>query len=77
MDELRGMFARAGLSRPQEGRWVAGVASGLAARLGIDAWIVRLLFFLLLAVGGSALLLYGLLWFCMPPVGWIPPARTP
>lgn len=77
MDEVRGMFARAGLSRPQQGRWLAGVAAGVAARLGIDAWIVRLLLVVLAVAGGSAVLVYALLWFCMPPVGWIPPARTP
>ena len=77
MDELRGTFARAGLLRPQQGRWLAGVAAGVAARLNVDAWVVRLLLLLLLAAGGSAVLVYAVLWICMPPVGWIPPARTP
>lgn len=77
MDELRGMFARAGLVRPQQGRWLAGVAAGLATRLGIDAWVVRLLLLVLVVMGASGLPIYVILWVCMPPVGWIPPARTP
>lgn len=76
MDEVRATFARAGLVRVQRGRWLAGVAAGLAARLTIDAWIVRLLLVILAFMGGSAVLLYVILWFCMPPVGWIPPARS-
>lgn len=77
MDELRATFARAGLVRPQQGRWLAGVAAGVAARVGIDAWILRLVLVVLSVMGGSAVLLYIGLWICMPPAGWIPPARTP
>lgn len=77
MDQVRETFARAGLSRPQTGRWLAGVCTGLAARLGVDPWIPRLAFVLLTVMGGSSLLVYAVLWFCMPPQGWIAPPRTP
>lgn len=77
METVRETFARAGLVRPQAGRWLAGVCAGVAGRLGIDAWIVRLLLILLLVMGGSSILIYAVLWLCMPPQGWVPPVRTP
>ncbi len=77
MDQLRAAFAKAGLTRPYEGRWLGGVAAGLAVRLGIDAWIVRLAFVLISVLPGSSLVLYVLLWICMPPTGWVAPVRTP
>ena len=46
------------LHRPTEGRMMAGVAAGIADRLGIDRWIVRLAFLLLFFGGGAGLLLY-------------------
>ena len=77
MDGIRAAFARAGLSRPQTGRWLAGVCAGVAARLGVDAWIVRLVLVLLLVLPGSPFLIYAVLWFCMPSQGWVGPPRTP
>lgn len=77
MDSIRGAFARAGLSRPQSGRWLAGVCAGVAARLGVDAWVVRLVLILLLVLPGSPFLIYAILWVCMPPQGWIAPLRAP
>ena len=77
MDGVRQAFARAGLSRPQTGRWLAGVCAGVAARLDIDAWIVRLVLVALLVLPGSPFLIYAVLWICMPPQGWVPPVRTP
>ncbi|MBO0901376.1 PspC domain-containing protein [Cellulomonas sp. zg-ZUI22] len=76
MDGIRGAFARAGLVRPQNGRWLAGVCAGVAARTGIDAWMVRLALLLLTILPGSAVVVYAVLWFCMPPQGWVPPTRT-
>lgn len=77
MDQVRAAFARGGLVRPQTGRWLAGVCAGVAARFGIEAWVVRLLLVALIVLPGSAVVVYAVLWFCMPPVGWVPPARTP
>ena len=75
MDGVRAAFARAGLVRTYEGRWLAGVCSGVAARLGIEAWVVRLVLLLLLVLPGSPFLVYAVLWICMPPQGWVAPVR--
>lgn len=46
---------------------VAGVASGLAAYLGIDGVIIRLLFVIATVTGGWGLLIYIVLWLLVPP----------
>jgi signal transduction histidine kinase len=48
--------------RSEHDRVVAGVCSGLAARLGVDATLVRLVFALLALAGGAGILLYFALW---------------
>jgi signal transduction histidine kinase len=48
--------------RSEGDRVVAGVCGGIAAELGVDATLVRLLFALLALAGGAGLLLYGALW---------------
>jgi len=57
------------LVRPQEGRWLAGVAAGTANRLGIPHWVARLLFFLAFASGGIGLFLYVAGWLLIPAEG--------
>ncbi|HKX74416.1 MAG TPA: PspC domain-containing protein [Acidimicrobiia bacterium] len=57
------------LVRPQEGRWLAGVAIGVAHRLGIPPWVARLLFFLAFASGGVGLFLYLAGWLLIPAEG--------
>ncbi|GAB7052671.1 PspC domain-containing protein [Catenuloplanes indicus] len=60
-------FRSQGLVRPREGRLLAGVCAGLGRRFGLDANVARLLFVLvLLAVPGSQLLIYPMLWILMP-----------
>lgn len=60
------------LYRIREGAMVAGICSGLAAYLGIDAAIVRLLFVVLTVfTGGAGLIVYLVLLFVMPE------AKTP
>jgi phage shock protein PspC (stress-responsive transcriptional regulator) len=48
---------------------VAGVAAGIADRLGVERWVVRLAFVLLSAGGGSGVLLYVAAWLLMPEEG--------
>lgn len=48
--------------RSREDRVLAGVCGGLAARLGVDATVVRLVFALLALAGGAGILLYLALW---------------
>ena len=76
MDDLRSSLARQGLSRPRDGRVLAGVCAGLGARLGLRPWPARWLFLLvLLVVPGSQLLVYPVLWVLMPEEGWTPAPR--
>ncbi|GAB3531202.1 hypothetical protein GCM10027403_01300 [Arthrobacter tecti] len=47
-------------------RWIGGVASGIAARTGLDPILVRGLFVVLAIFGGIGLLAYGLAWALLP-----------
>lgn len=47
-------------------RWVGGVSSGIAARMGIDPIIVRGLFIVLTLFAGIGVLLYGIGWALLP-----------
>ncbi|MDO4900300.1 PspC domain-containing protein [Actinomyces sp.] len=60
-DSLR----RAGLARTNE-RWIAGVAGGVARRLGLDPTLVRCVWVVLVVFTGLGLVLYGLGWALMP-----------
>jgi phage shock protein C len=67
MTDIHDGFRRQGLVRPREGRVLAGVCAGLGRRFGLDAWMARLLFVLvLLVIPGSQLLIYPVLWILMP-----------
>jgi len=56
-----------GLVRPRNGRVLAGVCAGLGNRFGLEPWTARLLFVLILmALPGSQILLYPVLWILMP-----------
>jgi phage shock protein PspC (stress-responsive transcriptional regulator) len=55
-----------GIVRPDQGRWAAGVASGLAHRLGVDPVLVRGGFVALSIFFGSGLFLYGIGWLLLP-----------
>lgn len=57
------------LYRPVEDRWLAGVAAGLALRLGVTAWIIRVAFALLFFVGGLGAFLYVAGWLLIPGEG--------
>ena len=48
--------------RSEQDRVVAGVCGGIAAALGVDATLVRLVFALLALAGGAGILLYLALW---------------
>ena len=55
------------LRRTRGDRWVGGVCGGIGRATGIDAWVWRLLFALLLLCGGAGAVLYVLLWIFVPP----------
>ncbi len=62
------------LTRSQDNKMIAGVCGGLAEYLAIDVTLVRLLFVLLLLLGGHGLLVYVILWIIMPQAGQPLPA---
>ena len=67
MNTVHDAMTRQGLSRPANGRMIAGVCAGLARRFGLDPWVTRLLFVLvLLVIPGSQILIYPVLWLLMP-----------
>jgi signal transduction histidine kinase len=68
-------LARLGVRRSRADRIVAGVAGGLAARLGVDAVVVRLSFVVLSAAGGFGLVVYLLAWMALPEGESAPPPR--
>ena len=57
------------LHRPDQGRWLAGVAAGLGRRFGVPVWIVRIAFALLCFAGGLGALLYVAGWLLIPREG--------
>ena len=67
MDVVHAPLARRGLVRRENGKVVAGVCAGLAAKLGVDAWAVRaVLLVSMLLLPGSQILLYPVAWLLMP-----------
>lgn len=73
MGTIHDSMAQQGLVRPIDGRVLGGVCAGLGRRFGIDPWLARLLFVLILfVVPGSQLLVYPILWILMPTERWVP-----
>ncbi|WP_432825127.1 PspC domain-containing protein [Dactylosporangium sp. CA-092794] len=67
MESVYGSMRRQGLVRPVHGRVLGGVCAGLGQRFGLDPWMARLLFVLvLLLIPGSQILIYPILWILMP-----------
>lgn len=60
------------LWRSRKDRKIAGVCGGLGAYFKVDPVWVRITFIIFLLLGGSALLVYLLLWILVPlePVDW-------
>lgn len=54
------------LTRPQQGRVIAGVCAGLAQRYGWNANVVRLLFLLSCLLPGPQFVIYLVLWALIP-----------
>jgi len=67
MNNVQASFARGGLIRPRRERVLGGVCAGLGRRFGLNPWMARLVFVLLLMViPGSQFLVYPILWILMP-----------
>ncbi len=58
------------LTRPRQGRVIAGVCAGLADRFGWSRSAVRLLFLLSLLLPGTQVIVYLVLWVIMPSRDW-------
>ena len=54
------------LRRSSSDKWLGGVCAGLGAVSGIETWIWRLMFVLLLMFGGVGVFAYVLLWIFVP-----------
>ncbi|WP_033423878.1 PspC domain-containing protein [Actinomadura flavalba] len=55
-----------GLSRPRQGRWIAGVCAGLARRFGLTPTVVRLIAVLSCLLPGPQFVVYIVLWIMLP-----------
>ncbi|AZM54967.1 histidine kinase [Streptomyces sp. WAC 01529] len=66
------------LYRSGDGRWLGGVARGLAGHLGLPVIWVRLIFVGLFTADGLGALLYGAFWFFVPlGIGGVDAERPP
>ena len=54
------------MRRSRQERWLGGVCSGMARFVGLEAWLMRLLFVALLLAGGFGIVAYVLLWIFIP-----------
>ncbi|MBC9822056.1 PspC domain-containing protein [Terrabacter sp. MAHUQ-38] len=66
LDGFYAALRRPGIMRQSDGRWFAGVATGLARWLGVDPLVVRAGFILFSIFFGMGLALYLVLWLLMP-----------
>jgi phage shock protein C len=57
------------LVRPIEGRWLAGVAAGLADYFGLDAGLIRAIFAVLTVLGLLGVVIYLAAWVLVPEEG--------
>ena len=52
--------------RSRQGRWIAGVAAGLASELGLSVTLIRLVFIIATVLGGWGIVVYLAMWALMP-----------
>lgn len=66
LDRFFGWFRGVGLRRDTSEKWLAGVCSGIARRLGIDPLVVRAGLIVLVLIGGLGITLYLVAWLLLP-----------
>ncbi len=66
LDRLFDWFRSNGLYRDTGDKWLAGVCSGVARRLGIDPLVIRAALVVLVILGGIGIWLYLLGWLLIP-----------
>ncbi|MCK4569295.1 MAG: PspC domain-containing protein [Bacteroidales bacterium] len=60
------MEKRSGLYRSKHDSMIGGVASGIGQSINMDPTLIRILFILLVMVGGGGVILYIILWVVLP-----------
>jgi len=55
-----------GLRRSATDQWLGGVCGGLSKFTGLDTWLWRLAFCLMVILGGTGLVAYVLMWILVP-----------
>ncbi len=60
------MEQRTGLYRSSSDTMIGGVAGGIGESAKLDSTLIRILFILLVLVGGGGVLLYVILWIVLP-----------
>ena len=60
------MGNRSGLYRSKHDSMIGGVASGIGQSINMDPTLIRILFILLVMVGGGGVILYIILWAVLP-----------
>jgi len=66
MDRFFGALRSIGIRRRTHDKWIAGVCSGLADRIGVDPVIVRVALVLLTMLGGAGIAIYLVAWALLP-----------
>src|SRR5674476_831574 len=66
MDRFFNALRSIGIRRRTHNKWIAGVCSGLADRLGIDPIIVRVALVILTMLGGAGIAIYLVAWALLP-----------
>ncbi len=66
LDKIFSALRGIGIRRRTDDKWIGGVASGLADRLGVDPVIVRAAFVLLTILGGVGVSVYLVAWTLLP-----------
>src|SRR5674476_1407690 len=66
MDRFFNALRSIGIRRRTHNKWIAGVCSGLADRLGIDPVIVRVALVILTMLGGAGIAIYLVAWALLP-----------
>lgn len=66
-----------GMRRSSSESWIGGVCGGLAEATGLEAWLWRIIFVVLMALGGSGALLYIVLWIFVPLDSSVPRLNQP
>lgn len=63
---IRSWLAARGITRPRQGRWLAGVCAGIAERMPVDAKFVRIVMVAATIMFPAVIVGYLLAWMLIP-----------